>query len=71
VAFHPGGKVILAAGSGLKIMIWDIATGKEAGMAIRWHTRMAKSVAVSTDGTKVVFGCADNLARVWGPPASK
>ena len=44
--------------------MWDVSTGEELKV-LRGHNGLVKSVAFSSDGTKIVSGSNDNSVRVW------
>ena len=47
------------------IRVWDTATGQQVGNALRGHGIWVRSVAFSSDGTRIVSGSSDQTIRVW------
>jgi WD40 repeat protein len=46
------------------VRVWDASTGVEL-KELKGHTHDVKSVAFSSDGTRIVSGSYDNSVRVW------
>ncbi|MFO0806888.1 MAG: WD40 repeat domain-containing serine/threonine-protein kinase [Gemmataceae bacterium] len=61
--FGPAGRVITAEASGLA-RIWDAATGKPVGEAMR-HPQAVRSLAISPNGRLVATTADDNIVRLW------
>ncbi|MDF1590405.1 MAG: caspase family protein [Desulfobacterales bacterium] len=68
VAFSPDGKYVLSGGSGGKMDLWNISSGK----AIRtveasggFMDPRVNAVSFSSDGKHVLSGGSDNTVRLW------
>jgi WD40 repeat protein len=63
VAFSADGRT-LAAGAGRRIVLWDVATGKE----VRWlsgHLGRVRCLAFSADGQSLLSGSDDATVLLW------
>jgi WD40 repeat protein len=64
VAFSPGGDLFATAVSNNRIYLWDIATGKPAGVLIG-HENVINDLAFTPDGKQLVSASRDGRALVW------
>lgn len=60
--FSPDGRLLATAGESLRI--WDVATGAEVA-TLSGHNGWAAAVDFSPDGSQLVTGGFDTLAKVW------
>jgi WD40 repeat protein/tRNA A-37 threonylcarbamoyl transferase component Bud32 len=63
VAFSAGTSRIVS-GSGDVVKVWDTHTGKEL-LILKGHTSAVLSVAVSSDGRRIVSGSQDGTVKLW------
>jgi WD40 repeat protein/serine/threonine protein kinase len=61
---------ICALAIGNRLMAWDAATGQQVGQ-IMLHDNIVTSCRLSHDGTQVISGCRDGIARVWNVSTGK
>jgi WD40 repeat protein len=61
---------ICALAIGNRLMAWDAATGQQVGQ-IMLHDNIVTSCRLSHDGTQVITGCSDGIARVWNVSSGK
>ncbi|HET7852867.1 MAG TPA: WD40 repeat domain-containing protein [Candidatus Methylomirabilis sp.] len=66
VAFSADGK-ILASTYQNTIRLWDVASGRRVAV-LRGHSRGVSSIAVSSDGTRLVSGGLDGTVLIWTLP---
>jgi serine/threonine protein kinase/WD40 repeat protein len=59
-----------AVAVGRRLIAWDAATGQHAG-PIMLHDGDVTSSRLSPDGTQVISGCNDGVARVWNVRTGK
>lgn len=64
VAFHPAGRLLLAASLVRTVRIWDVTTGELEGELIG-HEDAVTCVACSPDGRLVATGSDDRTVRLW------
>jgi WD40 repeat protein len=64
VAFSPDGRTALSGGSDNKLMLWDIASGREL-RSLTGHKEVVKSVAISPDGRFALSGGWDDTVKLW------
>jgi WD40 repeat protein len=67
VAFAPDGKKLLAGGYSGRIQVWDVGPDGALSEANRFvgHSGQIKTITVSKDGTRVLSGGRDKVARCW------
>jgi WD40 repeat protein len=53
------------------VRVWDAQTGIAIGESLAGHNGRVLSVAVSSDGTRIVSGSADATARIWNVEAGE
>ena len=63
VVFSPDGNQIVS-GSNRLVQVWDAKTGVLL-RELRGHTDLVTSVAISSDGCRIVSGSWDKSVRVW------
>jgi serine/threonine protein kinase/WD40 repeat protein len=61
---------LCAIGAGNRLIAWDAATGQQAG-PIMLHDNNVTSCRLSHDGTRLISGCNDGIARVWNLSTGK
>jgi WD40 repeat protein len=64
------GNKLATAGSDRKIIIWDVASGKELVHFIG-HSDLVKSIDFSSDDSKLVSSSWDNTIKVWDANSGK
>ncbi|QRW06932.1 hypothetical protein RhiLY_05931 [Ceratobasidium sp. AG-Ba] len=64
IAVSPRGTGV-AVSTGLSIVIWDMITCKTLLGPLQGHTRSVRSLAFSSDGSRIVSGSFDETLRVW------
>lgn len=64
VAVSPDGQRVASAGDDNKLILWELATGKEIS-PLEGHTKAVISLAFSRDGKSLISGGLDNVAFVW------
>jgi WD40 repeat protein len=62
VRFSPDGSLLATAGQDLKV--WNSATG-EGVLAFDGHAGLVVAVDFSSDGSQLVSGGSDTLAKIW------
>jgi WD40 repeat protein len=65
IAFSPDGRVLAAALSGGKIMLWNLVDPGAASTILPGHDETAIEVSFSPDGTILATGGTDRLVRLW------
>lgn len=65
VAFSPDGKRLVSCGTDGKIIVWDVATGREIKTLRGGHKDDVTAVAWSPDGRMLVSGGWDTTVRTW------
>jgi WD40 repeat protein len=64
VTFSPEGNRFVTAGAGNQVWLWDVATRRPLGGALR-HPDIVLAVAFSPDGSTLVTACNDGTTRLW------
>ena len=64
LAISPDGKTIVTAGHDKTARLWDVATGRPIGAALK-HRGAVFAAAFSPDGKGVLTAGDDGLARLW------
>src|SRR5205807_1708766 len=67
--FTPKGDQITSAGDDKLIHVWNAADGKEI-KALAGHQAAVLSVAISSDGAKIISGSADKTVKLWPMPTA-
>jgi len=70
VAFSADGKYLLTGGADNTARVWETASGKPAGEALK-HRNVIRAVAFSPDGKCLVTGSDDGTAQVWERASGK
>lgn len=76
VAFHPGGRLLAAAGPGASVRLWDAVEGEPMGPPMSHREAGVLQVAFHPDGRLLATGGRDATVRLWdvatgrslGPP---
>ena len=76
VALRPDGAVAAVADPTGPIRLYDVATGEQVGDDLERHTRGARTLTFTSDGSTLISGASDNLVLRWdlgdlavvGPP---
>ncbi|HEV8070256.1 MAG TPA: serine/threonine-protein kinase [Planctomycetaceae bacterium] len=61
---------VCALAIGKHVMAWDAATGQQVGQ-IMLHDNFVTSCRLSHDGTRLISGCNDGIARIWDVSTGK
>jgi WD40 repeat protein len=69
-ALSPDGKVVLTAGDGGGVSLWDAGTGRLVGQPLP-HPDRVRALAFRSDGKWCATGCNDGNARVWDVSSHK
>jgi WD40 repeat protein len=64
LAISPDKKILASAGADKKIIIWDIATGRQM-YALTEHTQTVMSLAFNREGNLLASGGADGGVKIW------
>ncbi len=64
VSVHPGGAFVAISLTTGPILLWDVDRGEKRG-ELRGHAGGTFCARFSADGTRLVSGGADRMARVW------
>lgn len=51
--------------SGFSVIVWDVNMKETVGLPLRGHTKRITSVALSSNGKRLVSGSWDHTVRVW------
>jgi WD40 repeat protein/serine/threonine protein kinase len=65
VALRPDGALAAVADPAGPIRVFDTATGEQVGETLTAHTRGARTMSFTPDGTALVTGASDNLVYSW------
>jgi WD40 repeat protein len=71
ISYSPDGKMLASGGWDKALRIWDVATGKEAMVSMKGHTKIIQSVVFSPDGKLVASGSVDHTVRIWSMETGK
>jgi WD40 repeat protein len=64
------GGSLCAIAAGSHLIAWDAATGQQAGPTMH-HDKHVTSCRLSPDGTRLISGCNDGIARIWDVSTGK
>ncbi|PWT89999.1 MAG: hypothetical protein C5B55_10390, partial [Blastocatellia bacterium] len=64
LTFGVNDKILVSGGADHKIILWDVATGREL-RSLSGHTGYINAVAISNDGTLIASGSNDHLVKLW------
>ena len=64
MAFFPNGRRAATAGSDQRVHVWDLETGSDLA-AWKGHDQTITSLAISSDGSRVVTGSLDATVILW------
>jgi WD40 repeat protein len=62
LVFHPTGTQLASASAGGSVKVWQLPLVAPKAFV---HADRVTSVAVSPDGTRLLTGCGDKVARLW------
>jgi WD40 repeat protein len=65
LAFSPDGAILATASDDGTARLWDTATHRQIGTALRTDSKAVNSVAFSPDGTMLATASSDGTARLW------
>ena len=65
VAFSPNGKILATADSDGTARLWNVATQRQIGTAIRLHGPRVKGIAFSPNGKVLATAESDGTVRLW------
>ena len=65
VAFSPNGKILATVDSDGTARLWNVATQRQIGTAIRLHGPRVKGIAYSPDGKVLATAESDGTVRLW------
>lgn len=65
LAISPDGRILAAGGDDGTTRFWDIATGKQIGLALTGATAPITGVTFTPDGKLAVAGSLDGTVRLW------
>lgn len=65
LAFSPDGKVLATGGVDSRIMLWDVATGRQIKHPLVGNTTWVTSLAYSPDGRYLASGSMDGMIVIW------
>jgi WD40 repeat protein len=63
-AVRPDGKYLVSASWDKSVIVWDIATGKQA-VSFKAHPEWVYGLAISPDGKRLVTAGRDKTIRLW------
>jgi RNA polymerase sigma factor (sigma-70 family) len=64
LAFSPDGRLLAAASTGNRILLWDAATGR-VRRTLSGHESRIASLAFTPDGRRLISGSEDTTALIW------
>jgi eukaryotic-like serine/threonine-protein kinase len=64
VAFTPDSRSIVAAGDGMVVRVWDVATGQEL-LALDGHQASINALAFAPDGAMLASCSHDGAVKLW------
>jgi WD40 repeat protein len=64
LTFGANDKLLVSGGADHKIIVWDVAGGRELRM-LDGHTGYLNALAVSNDGKFLVSGSNDHFVKLW------
>lgn len=70
VAFSPDGRFIASGGEDMKVILWDVKSGKKLSVT-KAHKDEVVSIAFSPDGKRLVTGGWDNVVNVIDVPTGR
>ncbi len=70
LAFSPNGKYLAGAGQGGRIILWDLAAGKQL-YSLERHSEWIFTLAFSPDGQLLASGSADGVVKLWNVAEGK
>jgi WD40 repeat protein/serine/threonine protein kinase len=63
--YSPDGKTLYTSVDGVTVRAWDADTGRPLPVVFQGHTGWVQSIALSTNGRRMLTASRDGTARVW------
>src|SRR5262249_28071441 len=69
VAYQPGGRLLVSAGSDDRAQLWDVTLGRAVGPPLR-HGDLIRLAEFDRAGGRLLTCCLDGTPRLWAVPTS-